>query len=310
MKILLLLLFIFGLCEKQRFDNYHLISITLKTEQEKQAFESLYKNHQIDVWTNEGTLTIGSTSEILLSPQEFSILSNSKFEKNIQIINPNIQTNIDQEEKEKTLNTTFFEKYHRYEDIKNFMENLHSQYPDQTEIFTIGQTFEKRPVFGFKIKISRQPKHFWMSSLQHAREWISPMVTLYIMKRLLDEYHAGNQRVKKILDNIHIHFLPVNNVDGYEYTHTTNRLWRKNRRLNTPSTSIGVDINRNWPFQWNGPGSSADPGSDVYRGIFIFNLSKGPSPGSEVEVQNVIKYFNTTKFNGAVDFHSYRYPFC
>jgi len=102
--------------------------------------------------------------------------------------------------------------------------------------------------------------------------------------------------VKKIFSEITFHFVPVVNADGYEFSHTMNRLWRKNRRLNTPNPSVGVDLNRNWPFKWGGQGASREPSSDTYM---------GPSPASEIEVQNVIKYFNLTKFDAAIDFHSY-----
>ncbi len=39
--------------------------------------------------------------------------------------------------------------------------------------------------------------------------------------------------------------VPITNVDGYLYTQT-NRLWRKNRRVDPKTNCVGVDINRNW----------------------------------------------------------------
>ena len=41
----------------------------------------------------------------------------------------------------------------------------------------------------------------------------------------------------------------VCNPDGYEYTHTTDRFWRRNRR-NDDASPTGVDLNRNFSFQW------------------------------------------------------------
>lgn len=116
------------------------------------------------------------------------------------------------------------------------------------------------------------------------------------MERLLKEFKAGEQRVKKLFEKYNFVFLPVLNIDGYEYTHTNARLWRKNRRSNSPHSSIGVDLNRNWPFQWGGRGASRDPSSDVYM---------GPSAGSEKEVQNVMKFFQENKLAAAIDIHSY-----
>jgi len=122
------------------------------------------------------------------------------------------------------------------------------------------------------------------------------MVNLYSMDKLLEGY-ATNQRVKRILDNFNIHFIPVINIDGYEFTHTNARLWRKNRKLNSPGI-FGVDINRNWPYRWGGQGSSSDPRSDVYHGT---------GPASEIETKNIIAFANLLAPNikAAVDFHSY-----
>ena len=58
--------------------------------------------------------------------------------------------------------------------------------------------------------------------------------------------------------------IPLANPDGYEYTRTHDRMWRKNT-VNIPGTScIGVDINRNFPEGY-GVGASKNPCSEVYQ---------------------------------------------
>ena len=60
------------------------------------------------------------------------------------------------------------------------------------------------------------------------------------------------------------HIIPLANPDGYEYTRTHDRMWRKNT-VNIPGTScIGVDINRNFPEGY-GVGASKNPCSEVYQ---------------------------------------------
>src|SRR5690606_33739531 len=119
---------------------------------------------------------------------------------------------------------------------------------------------------------------------------------LYQMTQLLEKYKSGDELIKQILDKLNFHFIPVVNVDGYQYTWDVERLWRKNRRRNNDG-SYGVDLNRNWPYAWKGPGGSDIPSSETYR---------GPSPGSELEVSSIIRYFNTTpNIVIAVDYHSY-----
>ncbi|KAI8870046.1 Zn-dependent exopeptidase [Ramicandelaber brevisporus] len=86
--------------------------------------------------------------------------------------------------------------------------------------------------------------------------------------------------------------VPVMNVDGYEYTWTNSRLWRKNRR-----STYGVDLNRNFPFHWGGSGASTNPSSETYRGA---------SAASEPETQAIVSYFNSLPRRiGGIDLHSY-----
>ena len=81
----------------------------------------------------------------------------------------------------------------------------------------------------------------------HAREWISPATVTYIIRDLVT-----NQRHDNMLDQYDFFILPVVNPDGYEYTHTTDRLWRKNRAGNPLTLGLcrGVDLNRNFGYKW------------------------------------------------------------
>jgi len=70
----------------------------------------------------------------------------------------------------------------------------------------------------------------------------------------------------------------VMNPDGYSYTWTNERLWRKNRRPNAGSNCIGTDLNRNFNFRWGAEGVSHNPCGETYC---------GPSGASEPETQAV-----------------------
>lgn len=52
----------------------------------------------------------------------------------------------------------------------------------------------------------------------HAREWISPAVTTYILNELL---RSDDLDVREIAESYDWYFFPSVNPDGYEYTHTT-----------------------------------------------------------------------------------------
>lgn len=53
-----------------------------------------------------------------------------------------------------------------------------------------------------------------------------------------------------MVDNIEFHIIPNSNPDGYVYTHTNQRMWRKTRKPNG-GWCVGADPNRNW---YNGYG--------------------------------------------------------
>uniref|UniRef100_A0A0K2UYJ2 Peptidase M14 domain-containing protein n=2 Tax=Lepeophtheirus salmonis TaxID=72036 RepID=A0A0K2UYJ2_LEPSM len=92
--------------------------------------------------------------------------------------------------------------------------------------------------------------------------------------------------------------MPLVNPDGYEFTRTTNRLWRKNRAP-PPSGSgcYGVDLNRNWNVSGYGVGASDNPCSEIY---------KGPYPDSEPEVKAAKELLSTLKdIHFYLGFHSY-----
>ena len=69
----------------------------------------------------------------------------------------------------------------------------------------------------------------------------------YIIDSLL------NNDVDNFTDTLNIHILPSTNPDGYEYSQTSDRLWRKTRsNHNSIFLCKGVDGNRNWGFHWAG----------------------------------------------------------
>ena len=88
------------------------------------------------------------------------------------------------------------------------------------------------------------------------------------------------------------------NPDGYLFTQTDNRLWRKTRKPNGDTGCFGTDANRNFGYHWGTGGSSDNACSDTYMGEAAF---------SEVETSNMRDWLtahnDTIKFYNNV--HSY-----
>ncbi|KAL2207122.1 Zn-dependent exopeptidase [Sarocladium strictum] len=131
------------------------------------------------------------------------------------------------------------------------------------------------------------------------------MVIEYLAHQLIDGYQSGDEEITKFLDHYDFWLVPFHNPDGFVYTQTTDRMWRKNRQPRANTTCLGTDGNRNWDFQWDAEppegGSSPDPCSQTYRG-----LAPSDTPENQV-ISALSKRLGATKggIRSYIDFHSY-----
>ncbi|MBU6412689.1 MAG: hypothetical protein KGS45_04390 [Planctomycetes bacterium] len=196
----------------------------------------------------------------------------------------------------------WFNNYRTLAEINAKLDADVAQWPTLASTFTVGTSLEGRVTRGILISAPDQPGNpranrpqVIIHGGQHAREWISPMTTMWVAEQMLEQYALGG-RAAAALNRVDLMVIPVMNPDGYSFTWTNNRLWRKNRRANSNGT-FGVDLNRNWGYQWGGEGASTDPGNDTYR---------GPSAFSEPETQYMRDFITAnTRLKGHIDFHSY-----
>src|SRR5205085_9403103 len=123
---------------------------------------------------------------------------------------------------------------------------------------------------------TNRPAGLWWGG-QHAREWATVPLPEYCAEQLLTKY-ATDPHIQGLVNSVEFIFVPIMNPDGYDYTWTTTRLWRKNRHSGIAGcgTTVGVDLNRNWGYQWGGEGASTACNNETYR---------GPSAFSEPETQ-------------------------
>ncbi|MCB9849263.1 MAG: hypothetical protein H6817_01005 [Phycisphaerales bacterium] len=190
-----------------------------------------------------------------------------------------------------------FDDYMPLADIESYIEGLAAQRPDLCEVFSIGNSLEGRPIKVLHITGPTggdKPGVFY-HGLQHAREWITGPVVMYIANHLVSNYDT-DPCVHSLVDRGHVYLAPCVNPDGYTYTWTNNRLWRKNRRNNGGGV-YGVDLNRNWGFGWGGEGASSSPSEETYRGT---------GPFSEPETTVLSNFMAAhTEIRAYMDYHSY-----
>jgi hypothetical protein len=193
---------------------------------------------------------------------------------------------------------TWYETYHPLAEIYTYIDDLVTDNPTLASQEVIGQSIQGRDIVGLRITAPGDPSgrvQVAINGCQHAREWVSPTTVLFVTEQLLDGY-GNDQQITDLMNRVEFVVVPMVNPDGYNYTWTNYRLWRKNRRNNGNGTT-GVDLNRNWSYQWGGSGSSGSGSSDTYR---------GPTPFSEPETTAVSNHFGSLPRAAAhIDFHSF-----
>lgn len=160
----------------------------------------------------------------------------------------------------------FYDGWSDLEDLHDRMEDLAALYP-AAELVEIGVSEEGRPLLGLRLGDGGYDarRGTLITGGLHAREWVAVHSALYIAERLLED-DGIDPVVTALLDEQKVLVVPVVNPDGYRYTWTTDRLWRKNRHDNGDG-SFGIDLNRNFTTGWGGPGSSGSTASNNYRGV-------------------------------------------
>ena len=188
--------------------------------------------------------------------------------------------------------------YHTYSEINTEIHALASAYPAIAKVISLGQSIEGRELWAIKISDNaaqdEEEPTVVLTGAHHAREWISVDTPFLIAKYLLDKYDT-NAQIKDYVDNAEIWIIPMVNPDGHQYSVSSDRLWRKNRR-NNGDGSYGVDLNRNYAKEWGGAGSSGDTFSETYR---------GPAPFSEPESQACRDFLQQIEPDALISYHSY-----
>nr|XP_025721334.1 carboxypeptidase A2 isoform X2 [Callorhinus ursinus]XP_025721432.1 carboxypeptidase A2 isoform X2 [Callorhinus ursinus] len=180
--------------------------------------------------------------------------------------------------------------------ISQEMDNIVAQHPGLVSKVNIGHSFEKRPMNVLKFSTGGDKPAIWLDAGIHAREWVTQATALWTANKIASDY-GNDPSITSILDTMDIFLLPVTNPDGYVFSQTKNRMWRKTRSKVSGSSCVGVDPNRNWDAGFGGPGASSNPCSDSYH---------GPRANSEVEVKSIVDFIKSHgKIKAFITLHSY-----
>jgi hypothetical protein len=194
--------------------------------------------------------------------------------------------------------------YRTLSEIGLVLDSISAAHPDiVTAKWSIGNSIQGRPIWVIKISdnsgVDEDEPEAYYYACHHAREVITPEVLIYFMRYLTDNY-GTDPEVTYLVNNRELFFSPCLNPDGYYYNEQTDPdgggMWRKNRRDNGGG-NYGVDLNRNYGYQWgyDNSGSSPNPWSETYRGT---------APFSEPEIQAQRDFINSRHFKVIANYHS------
>lgn len=139
----------------------------------------------------------------------------------------------------------------------------------------------------------------------HAKEDITVSYTM----RCIDEYvqalasgsRYGKYNIKKLLEEYTIYFVPLLNPDGLDICYGdaqplyTDQPLTDKERDTYKNTATGVNLNRNFPFEWGYKGINVtEPDARSYA---------GSSAGSEPETQAIIELCAKHEFEWLLDMH-------
>ena len=196
--------------------------------------------------------------------------------------------------------------YYTYVTMEKQLKAWAEEHSDICVLESIGKSCEDRDIWALKIsdnvKENEPEPAAMLMGAHHAREWPSVEVPMAVAKKILSEY-ADNEEIKKLVDNREIWIVPMVNPDGVVYSMEKSKFWRKNRRSNNGGT-YGVDLNRNYGYEWGNVGASNSGSSDTYHGTGAY---------SEPESSAIKKLAEREKFQASISYHTYSelilYPF-
>uniref|UniRef100_A0AC35UAK9 Peptidase_M14 domain-containing protein n=1 Tax=Rhabditophanes sp. KR3021 TaxID=114890 RepID=A0AC35UAK9_9BILA len=300
------------------YKDYKLYRINPRNQENLEYLKDLFAHdspYELDFW--QAPTHIGGLVDVTVNPEDAKIFARDMDSKQLdytvaiddlqQSILGERNSNITNESGVMRDSSAFrFDKYNTIERIENYLQKLEMENPSLITLIDIGKTHENRSLTVVKIG-ARKPYGckkigFWIDGSIHAREWISPATALIMIDKLVKGYKS-DAVIQNYLDNVDFYILPVMNPDGYAFSHTSNRLWRRNRspaicKKNYFHTicCAGVDLNRNFDWFWASTGSSSDLCHETYHGSSAF---------SEPETRSVKEFLEKTPMKAFVSLHSY-----
>ncbi len=247
-------------------------------------------------------------------------------EEQFRILHPHLEVTQTEAQLKENLSSRYRDipGYRTYAGMVDELMNLQAQYPNLMTVASIGsgwgavyaETLTYYSSFNHQIwsvKVSNNVQEeadkpaLYFCGTHHAREPISLEVSMAVLIHLLENY-GTNPSITNLLDNFQIWIVPLVNPDGHKVViDQTDTWWRKNIRDNDNDHLVstdensgygddGVDINRNYGWEWGYISATDNINSPTHH---------GSAPFSEPETQAFRDFLLSKPFIAGISYHTY-----
>nr|XP_012292531.1 carboxypeptidase B [Aotus nancymaae] len=255
----------------EHFEGEKVFRVNVADENQINIIRKLASTTQIDFWKPDSVTQIKphSTVDFHVKAEDIVTVENVLKQNELQykVLISNLRNVLETQFDSRVRATGHsYEKYNDWETIEAWTQQVATENPDLISRSVIGTTFEGRAIYLLKVgKAGQNKPAIFMDCGFHAREWISPAFCQWFVREAVRTY-GSESHLTELLDKLDFYVLPVVNVDGYIYTWTKNRLWRKTRSTYDGSSCFGTDLNRNFDAGWCKIGASQNPCDETYCG--------------------------------------------
>ncbi|XP_002716634.1 carboxypeptidase B [Oryctolagus cuniculus] len=287
----------------EHFEGEKVLRVSVEDETHINLIQELASTNQIDFWKPDSVTQIKphSTVDFRVAAEDADAVEDflNQNELQYEVLINNLRHALEAQFDSRVRATGHsYVKYNNWDTIEAWIKQVAAANPNLISNSVIGTTFEGRSIHLLKVGKAKSNKPaVFIDCGFHAREWISPAFCQWFVKEAVSNY-GKDTLTTTLLNELDFYVLPVVNIDGYVYTWTKNRMWRKTRSTKTGTTCVGVDPNRNFDAGWCKLGASKSPCDDTYC---------GSAPESEKETKALANFIrkNLSTIKAYLTVHSY-----
>ncbi|XP_028826411.1 carboxypeptidase A6 isoform X2 [Denticeps clupeoides] len=293
-----------------RFHSDQVVRISPESPHQVQMVQNLLQTLKVDLWQPSSVALIqhGSSVDVHVGRSSTQQLKTHLHQEDIYytVLISDLQAEVEKQTQSGSSRGRRsevqydYDVYHSLDEIQSWMMMMNRTHTQLVEMFSVGTSYEGRPLYVLQVGgMRRRPSKpaVWMDCGVHAREWIGPAFCQWFVKEALNSYHY-DPVMRRLMNQFNFFIMPVFNVDGYHYSWTTDRFWRKTRSRSPKFHCRGADANRNWKVRWCEDGASPHPCDETYC---------GSGPESEPEVRAVAAFLrrHRKRVKAYISIHAY-----